>query len=81
VPWCHLSIRYREHVFPDRESEEFPSKIELKQQALETAQGLSRTRSLVIPNWLDCSLEVTDCAGKVVFKLPFAEAVQAARGV
>jgi hypothetical protein len=53
----------------------------MKQQALETAQGLIRIRSLAIPGWLDCTPEVTDSARKVVFKLPFAEAVQAARGL
>ena len=76
MPRYHLSIRYRDRLYPDREGEEFPSEVEMKQQALESAQGLLRTRSLVIPDWLDCMLEVTDSMGEVVYKLPFAEAVQ-----
>ena len=65
-------------LFPDHEGEEFASEIKLEQQVLETAQGLIRIRSLMIPDGLDCTLEVTDSAGKIVFKLPFGEAVQAA---
>ena len=76
MPRYHLSIRYRDRVFPDDAGEEFASEVEMKQQSLETAQGLLRTRSLVVPDWLDCTLEVTDSAGEVVFKLPFGEAVQ-----
>ena len=78
MPRYHLGIRYRDRVFPDREGEAFASEVAMKQQALETAQGLLRTRSLMIPDWLDCTLEVTDSRGVVVFTLPFAEAVQTA---
>jgi len=78
VPRYHLGIRYRDRVYPDREGEAFASEVAMKQQALETAQGLLRTRSLMIPDWLECTLEVTDSAGGIVFALPFAEAVPTA---
>ena len=78
MPRYHLGIRYRDRVFPDREGEAFASEVAMKQQALETAQGLIRTRSLMIPDWLGCTLEVTDSRGAVVFTLPFAEALPTA---
>ena len=78
MPRYHLRIRFRDRVFLDREGEEFPSEIEVKQQALESAQSLMRTRSLVIPDWLDCTLEVTDSAGEIALTLPFADLLQTA---
>ena len=77
MPRYHLSIRYRDRLFPDHEGEEFPSEVEMKQQALESAQGLLRTRSLVIPDWLDCTLEVTDETGTTVLSIPFPDALDA----
>ena len=81
MPRYYLSVRYRDRLFQDEEGEDIPSAIEMKVRALETARDLIRTPFLAIPDWLDCTLEVTDSARKVVFKLPFGEAVQAARGL
>ncbi len=76
MPRYHLNIRDRDRLFPDREGEAFPSEVAIKQQALETAQGPIRMPSLMIPDRLDCTLEVTHSAGAVVLTLPFAEVLQ-----
>jgi hypothetical protein len=54
-----------------------PSGIEMKVRALETARDLIRTPFLAIPDWLDCTLEVTDESGTMVLSLPFPEALDA----
>ena len=61
----------------EEEGEEIPSRIEMKVRALETARDLIRTPPLTIPDWLDCTLEVTDETGTVVLSVPFPEAVDA----
>ena len=73
----YLSVRYRDRLFRDEEGEDMPSGIEMKVRALETARDLIRTPSLAIPDWFDCTLEVTDETGTMVLSLPFAEAVNA----
>ena len=73
----HLSVSYRDRLFRDAEGEDIPSGIEMKVRALETARDLIRTPFLAIPDWLDCTLEVTDESGTVVLSLPFPEAVDA----
>jgi hypothetical protein len=77
MPRYYLSVRYRDHLFQDEEGEDIPSAIEMKVRALETARDLIRTPSLAIPDWLDCTLEVTDETGTMVLSLPFPEAVDA----
>jgi hypothetical protein len=72
----HLSVRYRDRLFRD-EGEDMPSGIEMKVRALETARDLIRTPFLAIPDWLDCTLEVTDETGAMVLSVPFPEAVEA----
>src|SRR3954468_20057647 len=52
-----------------------PSRIEMKVRALETARDLIRTPFLAIPDWLDCTLEITDETGTAVLSLPFPEAL------
>ncbi len=49
----------------------------MKVRALETARDLIRTPSLTIPDWLDCTLEITDETGTMVLSLPFPEALEA----
>jgi hypothetical protein len=46
----------------------------MKVRALETAHDLIGTPSFTIPDWLDCTLEVTNEAGETVLVLPFTEA-------
>ena len=77
MPRYYLSVRYRDRLFQDREGEDMPSEIEMKVRALETARDLIRTRSLAIPDWFDCTLEVTDESGTMVLSVPFPDAVNA----
>jgi hypothetical protein len=72
----HLNIRYRGRFYRDEEGEDIPGEIEMKVRALETAQDLIGVSSFTIPDWLDCTLEVTDEAGETVLILPFTEAVE-----
>ena len=48
----------------------------MKVRALETAHDLIGTPSFTIPDWLACTLEVTNEAGETVLVLPFTEAVE-----
>jgi hypothetical protein len=77
MPRYYLSVRYRDHLFQDEEGEDIPSAIEMKVRALETARDLIRTPSLAIPDWLDCTLEVTDETGTMVLSIPFPDALDA----
>ena len=77
MPRYYLSVRYRDHLFQDEEGEDIPSAIEMKVRALETARDLIRTPFLAIPDWLACTLEVTDESGTMVLSLPFPDAVEA----
>jgi hypothetical protein len=72
----HLNIRYRDRFYRDEEGEDIPSEIEMKVRAYETARDLIGTPSFTIPDWLDCTLEVTNEAGETVLVLPFTEAVE-----
>jgi len=75
VPRYYLSVRYNGRLYRDEEGEEAPSDLEIAIRARETARDLVKTPSYAIPDWLDCTLEVTDDAGRVVLSLPFAEAL------
>jgi hypothetical protein len=77
MPRYYLSVRYRDRLFRDEEGEDIPSGIEMRVRALETARDLIRTRFFAIPDWLDCTLEVTDETGTAVLSLPFPEALDA----
>jgi hypothetical protein len=70
----HLNIRHRNRFYVDEEGKDIPSEIEMKVRALETAHDLIGTPSFTIPDWLDCTLEVTNEAGETVLILPFTEA-------
>jgi hypothetical protein len=77
MPRYYLSVRYRDRLFRDEEGEDMPSGIEVTVRALETARDLIGTPFLAIPDWLDCTLEVTDETGTMVLSLPFPEALDA----
>jgi hypothetical protein len=76
MPIYHLSIRHRERLYHDDEGEVIAGEMEMREQALQTVCDLTRTASLAVPDWLDCTLEVTNEAGDMVLRLPFAEAVE-----
>jgi hypothetical protein len=67
----HLNIRHRNRFYVDEEGKDIPSEIGMKVRALETAHDLIGTPSFTIPDWLDCTLEVTNEAGETVLVLPF----------
>ncbi len=49
----------------------------MKVRVLETARDLIGTPRLTIPDWLDCTLEVTDETGTMVLSVPFPDALGA----
>jgi hypothetical protein len=75
MPRYYLSVRYNGHLYRDEEGEEAPNDREIAIRARETARDLLGTPSYTIPDWLDCTLEVTDENSRAVLSLPFAEAV------
>ena len=77
MPRYHLSIRHRERLYHDEEGEDIPGEMEMREQAHLTVRDLTRTASLAIPDWLVCSLEVTDARGQLILRLPFSDAVEA----
>jgi hypothetical protein len=74
----YLNIRHHGRLYLDEEGEDLPSEIEMKVRAHETAHDLIGTPSFTIPDWLACTLEVTNEAGDTVLVLPFTEAVEEA---
>ena len=79
MPRYFLHLRYPspgDGFAQDEEGDELPDRSALRQHVLDTASDLMRgTRLKAIPDWLQCSFEVTDEAGTVVLTLPFSEAV------
>jgi hypothetical protein len=75
MPHYHLSIRHHGHLYRDEEGEDIAGEIEMREQARLTVRDLTRTASLAVPDWLVCSLEVTDETGQLILRLPFADAV------
>ena len=75
MPRYHLSVRHNGRLYRDEEGEEAPSDLEITIRARETARDLIRTPSYAIPDWLDCTMEVTDENNRAVLSLPFADAV------
>jgi hypothetical protein len=72
----HLNIRHHGRYYRDEEGEDIPSEIEMTVRARETAYDLIGTPSFTIPDWLDCTLEVTNEAGETVLVLLFTEAAE-----
>jgi hypothetical protein len=72
----HRNIRHHGRLYLDEEGEDIPSEIEMKVRALETAHDLIGTPSFTIPDWLACTLEVTNEAGETMLVLPFTEAME-----
>jgi hypothetical protein len=80
MPRYFLHLRYsdlEDGVARDDEGDELPDSDALRSYVVATARDLmASTRLKVIPDWLRCSFEVTDEAGTVMLKLPFADAVK-----
>jgi hypothetical protein len=57
----------------DEEGDDLPGPSMLRDHVEATARDLIRhTRLDAIPNWLDCTFEVTDETGQQVLTLPFS---------
>ena len=78
MPRYFLHLRYpasEDGFARDEEGDELPDHNALRQHVLGTARDLMRgARLKAIPDWRQCSFEVTDEAGTVVLTLPFSEA-------
>jgi hypothetical protein len=72
----HLNVRHHGRFYRDEEREDITSEFEMKVRARETAQDLIGTPPFTIPDWLDCTMEVTNETGQTVLRLPFEEAVE-----
>jgi hypothetical protein len=75
--FLHLKYPSSEDGFArDDEGDELPDHSALRQHVLDTARDLMKgARLKAIPDWLQCTFEVTDEAGTVVLRVPFPEAV------
>ena len=82
MPRYFLHLRFRDGtdgLAVDEEGDELPDRGMLREHVEATARDLMRnTRLGAIPNWLDCTFEVTDETGQEVLMLPFSD-VPAAR--
>jgi hypothetical protein len=80
MPRYFLHLRYtdlEDGVARDDEGDELPAPSALRQHVADTARDLMKGARLhSIPDWLQCSFEVTDENGTVVLTLPFSEVVQ-----
>ncbi len=77
MPRYFLHLRFRsgtDGLAVDEEGDELPNPGMLREHVAATARDLMRhTRLDAIPNWLDCTFEVTDEAGQLALTLPFSE--------
>ncbi len=76
--FLHLKYPAQEDGFArDDEGDELSDPDDLRRHVVDTACDLmSGARLNAIPDWLQCSFEVTDESGTVVLTLPFSEAVK-----
>ena len=78
-----LHLRFRDGadgLALDQEGDDLPDMSALREHVEATARDLMRGARLdAIPDWRDCTFEVTDEAGGLVLTLPFAEVAGAPR--
>jgi hypothetical protein len=79
MPRYFLHLRYpasEDGFARDDEGDEVPDPDTLRQHVVATARDLIKgARLKAIPDWRQCTFEVTDEAGTVVLRLPFSDAV------
>jgi hypothetical protein len=79
MPRYFLHLRYPDAgdgFARDDEGDDLEDASVLRQHVVNTARELMRGARLhSIPDWLQCSFEVTDESGTVVLTLPFSEIV------
>jgi hypothetical protein len=80
MPRYFLHLRYsalEDGFAHDDEGDELSDPDALRQHVVDTARDLMNGARLhSIPDWRQCSFEVTDESGRVVLRLPFSEAVK-----
>ena len=80
MPRYFLHLRYsalEDGFARDDEGDELSDPDALRQHVMDTARDLMNGARLnAIPDWRQCSFEVTDESGTVVLRLPFSEAVK-----
>jgi hypothetical protein len=80
MPRYFLHLRYpasEDGFARDDEGDELSDPDDLRQHVVDTARDLmTGARLRAIPDWLQCSFEVTAETGTVVLRLPFFEAVK-----
>lgn len=81
MPRYYFSLISDGRTFTDREGDELADVAAARRHALELAQDLMGTRSSTIRDWISCSLEVRDGSRRVLFILPFLEALDASRAL
>jgi len=78
MPRYFLHLKYPAHedgFARDDEGDELSDPDDLRRHVVDTACDLmTGARLRAIPDWLQCSFEVTDETGTVVLRLPFSEA-------
>ncbi|WP_250157425.1 DUF6894 family protein [Tianweitania aestuarii] len=71
-----MNLRYRHKYYADHEGDELSSEGAVRAHALSTAKDLIRFhRTDIVRDWFDCTLEVTNEAGKIVATVPFGDVV------
>ena len=79
MPRYFLHLQYsdlEDGLAHDEEGNDLEDASVLRQQVVSTARDQMRGARLhSIPDWLQCSFEVTDESGTVVLTLPFSEIV------
>lgn len=79
MPRYFLNLRYRpgdNGLAVDQEGVELADETQVRAHALEMArQAIAKDRMATIRDWMDCSFEITDEAGRHVMTVPFSEVV------
>ena len=72
----YTHLRYRQKFFRDEEGDELENDDAARDHAIATAKDMIlRTRTNIIRDWFECTFEVVNEAGRVVFILPFGDTV------
>jgi len=79
MPRYFLNVRHRpgeSGLAVDHEGDELTDETKVRAHALHVArQMITKDRMATIRDWMDCSFEITDEAGRHVMTVPFSEVV------
>ena len=81
MPRYFLSLRYRpgpKGLVVDEEGDELADETMVREHALHVArETIARDRVALVRDWMECSFEITDEAGRHVMTVPFSDTVPA----